>query len=212
MAIVLKLSKVMKDRKMSLKELSKRVKVSVVNLSRIRTGKVTAIRFSTLEALCKTLKCQPGDIIKYSDENVVERQYCASAYTIDFKNKKVLLMYNKKLNKWLQPGGHIEYDELPTETAIRETKEETGVNIKIVGPTFNDVDYEPISTAHYKNDVGNMVDIQYLAIPLDTELKNKEKNKTFWFNIEGLEDFENLDREIKTKVLTLYETFREDYE
>lgn len=38
----------------------------------------------------------------------MERQYCASAYTIDFNNKKVLLMYNKKLNKWLQPGGHIE--------------------------------------------------------------------------------------------------------
>ena len=58
---------------------------------------------------------------------MINRQYCASAYTIDFKNNEVLLMYNKKLNKWLQPGGHIEGLETPIETAIRETKEETGI-------------------------------------------------------------------------------------
>lgn len=167
MAIVLKLSKVMKDKNISLNELSQKVGVSIVNLSRIRTGKVSAIRFSTLDAICKTLKCQPGDFIKYSDTNIKERQYCASAYTIDFKNKKVLLMFNKKLNKWLQPGGHIEYTETPTETAIRETKEETGIDIQIVGTTFDDVNYEPIATKRYNNLVGDMIDIQYLAIPKD---------------------------------------------
>ena len=70
-------------------------------------------------------------------EDFLERQYCASAYTIDFENKKVLLMYNKKLNKWLQPGGHIEGKETPKETAIRETYEETGIKIKIIGPSFD---------------------------------------------------------------------------
>lgn len=212
MPIVLKLSKVMKDRKISLNELSKRVGVSIVNLSRIRTEKVSAIRFSTLESICKTLKCQPGDLIKYQDSQVLERQYCASAYTIDFKNKKVLLMYNKKLNKWLQPGGHIEYSETPVQTAIRETKEETGINIKIVGTTFDDENYEPIATKRYTNSVGDMIDIQYLAIPLNTKIKNKEKNKVMWLDLKDIENFKDLDMEIKVKVITLYQTFKEDYE
>lgn len=212
MAIVLKLSKVMKDRKMSLNELSEKVGVSVVNLSRLKTGKVSAIRFSTLEAVCKTLECQPGDFIKYSDAKVSERQYCASAYTIDFENRKVLLMYNKKLNKWLQPGGHIEYNELPTETAVRETKEETGIDIEIVGTTFDDENYEPIATKRYKNSVGDMIDIQYLAIPKNTNISSKEKNQAMWLDLNKLKDFENLDKEIKIKVITLYQTFREDYE
>ena len=53
---------------MSLNELSKRVGVSNVNLSKIKTGKINAIRFSTLEAICDVLKCQPGDILEY-DKN-----------------------------------------------------------------------------------------------------------------------------------------------
>ena len=65
MAIVLRLDRVMADRKMSLNELSEKVGVANVNLSKIKTGKVSAIRFSTLEAICKTLDCQPGDIIEY---------------------------------------------------------------------------------------------------------------------------------------------------
>lgn len=69
MAIILRLDRVMADRKMSLKELSERVGVSNVNLSKIKTGKISAIRFSTLDAICKTLECQPGDILEYrSDE------------------------------------------------------------------------------------------------------------------------------------------------
>ena len=212
MAIILKLSKVMKDKNISLNELSQKVGVSIVNLSRIRTGKVSAIRFSTLNSICKTLECQPGDFIKYNDANIKERQYCASAYTIDFKNKKVLLMFNKKLNKWLQPGGHIEYTETPAETAIRETKEETGIDIQIVGTTFDDKNYEPIATKRYTNSVGDMIYIQYLAIPLTTKLKNKEKNNVIWLDINEIKNFENLDKEIKIKFLTLYETFKEDYE
>ena len=65
MAIILRLDRVMANRKMTLKELSEKVGVSNVNLSKIKTGKVSAIRFSTLEAICKTLQCQPGDILEY---------------------------------------------------------------------------------------------------------------------------------------------------
>ena len=68
MAIILRLDRMMADRKMSLNELSDKVGVANVNLSKLKNGKVSAIRFSTLEAICKTLKCQPGDILEYKEE------------------------------------------------------------------------------------------------------------------------------------------------
>jgi len=68
MAIILRLDRVMADRKMSLNELSAKVGIANVNLSKIKTGKVSAIRFSTLEAICEALQCQPGDILEYQRE------------------------------------------------------------------------------------------------------------------------------------------------
>ena len=65
MAIILRLDRVMADRKMSLNELSARVGISNVNLSNLKTGKVKAVRFSTLEAICDVLDCQPGDLLEY---------------------------------------------------------------------------------------------------------------------------------------------------
>ncbi len=70
MGIILRLDRVMADRKMSLNELSERVGVANVNLSKLKNGHVSAIRFSTLEAICDVLDCQPGDILEYKrDEN-----------------------------------------------------------------------------------------------------------------------------------------------
>ena len=66
--IILRLDRVMSDRKVSLKELSDRVGVSNVNLSKMKTGKISAIRFSTLEAICAALNCQPGDILEYDPD------------------------------------------------------------------------------------------------------------------------------------------------
>ena len=68
MAIILRLDRVMADRKMSLKELSEKVGVANVNLSKIKTGKISVIRFSTLDAICDVLDCQPGDILEYKRE------------------------------------------------------------------------------------------------------------------------------------------------
>ncbi len=65
MPIVLRLDRVMADRKMSLNALAEKVGIANVNLSKIKTGKVSAIRFSTLEAICEALHCQPGDILEY---------------------------------------------------------------------------------------------------------------------------------------------------
>ena len=65
MAIILRLNRVMADRKMSLNELAAKVGIANVNLSKIKTGKVSAVRFSTLEAICEALDCQPGDLLEY---------------------------------------------------------------------------------------------------------------------------------------------------
>ncbi len=65
MTIILRLDRIMADRKMSLKELAENVGISYVNLSKIKTGKVQGVRFSTLEAICETLDCQPGDILEF---------------------------------------------------------------------------------------------------------------------------------------------------
>lgn len=68
MPIILRLDRVMADRKMSLNELSEKVGVANVNLSKLKNGHVSAIRFSTLEAICDVLDCQPGDILEYRRE------------------------------------------------------------------------------------------------------------------------------------------------
>ena len=66
--IVLRLDRVMADRKISLNELSEKVGVANVNLSKLKNGHVSAIRFSTLIALCDALDCQPGDLIEYQKD------------------------------------------------------------------------------------------------------------------------------------------------
>lgn len=68
MPIIVNLDVVMAKRKISLNELSERVELTLSNLSILKTGKAKAIRFSTLEAICKALDCQPGDILEYIDD------------------------------------------------------------------------------------------------------------------------------------------------
>lgn len=72
MAIVLRLDRIMADRKISLNQLSEEVGIANVNLSKIKTGKVSAIRFSTLNEICKALNCQPGDILEYVADETPE--------------------------------------------------------------------------------------------------------------------------------------------
>ena len=68
MAIIVNLDVMMAKRKMSLTELSEKVDITVANLSVLKTGKAKAIRFSTLESICKVLDCQPVDILEYTED------------------------------------------------------------------------------------------------------------------------------------------------
>ena len=70
--IILRLDRVMADRKMSLNELSEKVGVANVNLSKLKSGHISAIRFSTLIAICEALNCQPGDLLEYAPDEAAE--------------------------------------------------------------------------------------------------------------------------------------------
>lgn len=73
MAIIINIDVMMAKRKMSLGELAERVDIAPANLSILKNGKAKAIRFSTLEAICRVLDCQPGDIIEYRPEEKKEQ-------------------------------------------------------------------------------------------------------------------------------------------
>ena len=68
MAIVVKLADILHDRRMTLTELAERVNLTLANLSILKTGKARAIRFSTLEAICDALNCQPGDLLEFQPD------------------------------------------------------------------------------------------------------------------------------------------------
>ncbi|HEY2446863.1 MAG TPA: helix-turn-helix transcriptional regulator [Rhizomicrobium sp.] len=68
MAILVKLDDVLHERRMTLTELAERIDLALANLSILKTGKARAIRFSTLEAICEALACQPGDLLEYQPD------------------------------------------------------------------------------------------------------------------------------------------------
>ena len=72
MAIIVNVDVMLAKRKMRLKELSEATGITIQNLSILKTGKARAIRFSTLDAICKTLECQPGDILEHQEEEYSE--------------------------------------------------------------------------------------------------------------------------------------------
>lgn len=74
MPIVVNLDMMLARRKMSLSQLSERVDVTIANLSVLKTNKARAVRFSTLEAICRELNCQPGDILEYMESNGTESE------------------------------------------------------------------------------------------------------------------------------------------
>jgi len=82
MPIVLRLDRVMAQRKISLNELAQRVGIANVNLSNIKTGKIRAIRFSTLEAICDVLDCQPGDLLEFRREGEAPAKEQPAAVTL----------------------------------------------------------------------------------------------------------------------------------
>ena len=79
MGIIVKLDDLLHERRMTLTELAERIDITLANLSILKTGKARAIRFSTLEAICEALRCQPGDLLEYRpDSGATEQPLAAS--------------------------------------------------------------------------------------------------------------------------------------
>ena len=115
------------------------------------------------------------------------KHFCASAFIINPKDKKILLVKHSDYDKWLQPGGHIEDDETPEEAAIREVYEETGIKIKLLGERFPREDdlIRPLGVqCNRKKDGNRFFDIIYAAVPNSENPKikiNDESTEIGWF-------------------------------
>lgn len=123
----------------------------------------------------------------------MEKHFCVSVYVFNPENRKFLLVNHKKLGKWVQPGGHIEANEDPEEAAIRETFEETGLSVKLIGENYpRKTDFiKPL--ALQKNEVKpNHVhmDFVYMAVPTDGTLvlNERETDGLQWFSVEEIMD------------------------
>jgi 8-oxo-dGTP pyrophosphatase MutT (NUDIX family) len=116
---------------------------------------------------------------------------CASCFVID--DDKILLIYHKKFDKYIQPGGHIEGDEEPYQTAIREVFEETGVTIEIN-------DRSPFNIEIYNTKIGKQLDYQFIGTPINKKVRgNKESYLCGWFDINKLDDIDIVE-DLKDKI------------
>jgi len=131
-------------------------------------------------------------------------KYCASAFVVN-KDNKILLIWHKKFNKYIQPGGHINEGESAVDAAIREVLEETHINIKIL-------DENPFSVEDYHNNVGHQIDYQFIAVAENESIrKNDESFKAGWFSLEELDSIDVVE-DLKDKVKIVLDNikYRED--
>lgn len=119
--------------------------------------------------------------------------FTASVYIVH--EGKILLHLHKKLNKWLQPGGHVELDEDPNQAAIREAKEETGLDVELIGnPRLPELKDEPTDIVppkflnrHRFNDVHEHIDLSYFARVVGGTLTPEEGVDMRWFSRDDIE-------------------------
>lgn len=131
----------------------------------------------------------------------MKKHFCVSVYIYNPKSRKFLLIKHRKLGKWIQPGGHIEPNEDPEEAALRETFEETGLNVKLVGKKFPREQDFIFPLALQKNIVEENhihIDFVYLAYPKENQKEIINYNETEgleWFTLDQIvnDNFETFD-------------------
>lgn len=136
-------------------------------------------------------------VLKYDMAHIHEKiDFTASVFIVH--KGKVLLHLHKKLGKWLQPGGHIELDEDPNQTAIREAKEETGLDVALVGsPQLPELEGEKSDIVppkflnrHAFNDVHEHIDFTYFARVVGGELTPEDGVDMRWLSKDDLMQFD----------------------
>ena len=124
----------------------------------------------------------------------MKKHFCVSVYVYDPKNSKFLLIKHRKTGKWLQPGGHIEPNEDPEEAALRETFEETGLRVRLVGRKFpREQDFiKPLALQKNVVEENHIhIDVVYLAHPTETQTESINYDETEgleWFTLEQITD------------------------
>lgn len=140
-------------------------------------------------------------------------QFVASAYVV--KDKKVLLIFHNELKKWLPIGGHIKQDEngyfkeTPEEAVIREVKEETGLDVEIVGKkvAVEGKRIKPLFLpesmhVHEIDEKHDHLGLDYFCKPIDHEkIKNSDEGKLKWFSIRELKRCEGMVEEIRKRAI-----------
>jgi len=133
----------------------------------------------------------------------MERHFCATAYVFDSEMKNMVFVHNKKLNSWLPPGGHLEAQEIPSEAALREVLEETGLVVEIINEQHG-FSYQDDGKARTMvlpwtmllEDIGNArcgqhMDFIYVAKSKSKEnkltLQEKESHDLLWVDYESLQ-------------------------
>lgn len=131
----------------------------------------------------------------------MKKHFCVSVYVYNPEIDKFLLIKHRKTGKWLQPGGHIEANEDPEEAALRETFEETGIRVRLIGKRFPREQDFVTPLALQKNVVEKdhiHIDLVYLAYPLANQkeiINYKETEGLGWFTLDEITDdkFETFD-------------------
>lgn len=123
----------------------------------------------------------------------MNRHFCSTVYVYNKKTSMFLFINHKKVNKWLAPGGHIEENEDPETAAVREVKEETGLDVRLIGKRFPEegdlIRPYGIQLNIVKDGEHEHFDLIYLAFPISSiepKLNERETDGINWFTLEEI--------------------------
>lgn len=131
----------------------------------------------------------------------MNKELCASIFVINPETKKILLVKHKEFKKWVQPGGHLDYNETPEEAAAREVYEETQIKVRVLGERFpREEDFiRPLGIQCNRKEGYMQIDVLYFGVPIGSTEPVVDDDETIaarWFSREELEEL-NVFEDIK---------------